>query len=195
MPELGEIRDGKEINKAKGKHIWIGCEHCGKERWVVFRVSSGEPIRKLCHSCATAHPLTGALANNWKGGRIKTERGYWFVRLQPNDFFHPMVNKARYVFEHRLVMARHLNRCLLPWELIHHKGTKYPASSIENRGDNRLENLELLPHRKYHIVDSIVKQHILLLEKRITLLEADNVLLRKQLEEVSNVTAYYERGR
>ena len=189
MPRLGEIRDGREIGKAKGKHIWVGCECCGKERWVLFRVSSGEPIRKLCHSCATAHPLTGTHANNWKGGRTKSRRGYWFVKLQPDDFFYPMANKKGYVLEHRLVMAKHLGRCLLPWELVHHKGNKYPAVSIENRGDNRLENLELLPHRKYHIVDSVVKQRLSLLEKRVTTLEAENTLLRKQLEEVSSATA------
>lgn len=56
---------------------------------------------------------------------------------------HPNCHINGYVFEHRLVMEKHLNRYLKPEELIHHKGLKYPFKSIANKQDNRIENIEI----------------------------------------------------
>lgn len=112
-----------------------------------------------CASCAK----TGENNPSWKGGRFKNPYGYILIKLFPDDFFYPMAKKDGYVFEHRLVMARHLNRCLLPWEIVHHiNGVK---------DDNRLENLELLPHKRFHLVDALTKAHIKRLEERIAHLE------------------------
>jgi len=135
MPELGEIRAARDVGYKTnlGKVIWHACEVCGKTRWTQF--VAGKPQRTKCHYCAapkwpdmTKHP-------SWKGGRHKKIEGYVLIKLPPGDFFLSMVDRRRYVFEHRLVMAKHLGRCLQPWELIHHK------NGI--RDDNRLKNLEL----------------------------------------------------
>jgi len=72
---------------------------------------------------------------HWKGGKWYNGKGYVAIRVYSNDFFFPMTNKMSYVFEHRLVMAKHLGRCLHSWERVHHK------DGIKDH--NELSNLEL----------------------------------------------------
>jgi len=86
--------------------------------------------------------------------------GYILLKLRPNDFFYSMADQKGYVFEHRLVVAKHLGRNLHRWEIVHHKNGV--------RDDNRRENLQL-------VTDDRHKQ-ITLLENRIKHLEnkADN---------------------
>jgi len=105
----------------------------------------------------------GARNNAWKGGRFRRSDGYIQILLLPNDFFYPMASTQHYVLEHRLIMARHLNRCLLVWETVHHK------NGI--RDDNRPENLELLPTPNKH--DSLTKmaRYIKKLEREIEILK------------------------
>ncbi|MDQ2876935.1 MAG: hypothetical protein M3Y33_19880 [Actinomycetota bacterium] len=70
---------------------------------------------------------------SWKGGR-RIVSGYVQVLLADEDrhLIKPMSNG--YVLEHRLVMARHLGRPLLPDENVHHQRAN---------DDNALEHLEL----------------------------------------------------
>lgn len=168
MPEVGEIKKSIEIGyRGQGKRIWRACLGCGKEEWV--ELVRGKSRRLRCHLCSQQ----GELNNCWKGGRNITYGGYIEVWLPPNDFFYPMTKSLNnYALEHRLVMAKHLKRCLLPWEVVHH------LNGV--RGDNRLENLELLPNSSKHYALTGMRNYIKKLEKKITLLEAENKTLINQ---------------
>ena len=76
--------------------------------------------------------------NYWKGGITRHGEGYVFIRA----IEHPKANRSGYVFEHRLVMEKHLGRYLKDNEIIHHKnGVK---------DDNRIENLELVQRENHN---------------------------------------------
>lgn len=181
LPKLGEIRRGLELGRPSKslRYIWHACEDCGKERWVQFY--NGKPCSRRCRQCG--YLSEGAVKRGkanpfWKGGRFRDSQGYILVNIQPDDFFYPMASH-NVVYEHRLVVAKALYRCLLPWEIVHHK------NAIKD--DNRYpENLQLLPSRSPHMVDTQMKRYvnklenrILYLEGRITQLEAEVILVRE----------------
>ena len=80
------------------------------------------------------------------------------------------------VLEHRLLMAEHLSRCLKPWEVVHHIDG--------NNCNNDFSNLLLLPHRAMHSAYTLLQVELRRLEARVTLLEAENHLLKMQLGSV-----------
>jgi len=117
---------------------------------------------------------TGDKNSNWKGGKNKIKSGYIIITLPPDSPFIQMSNRGS-IPEHRLVMAKHLGRCLKSWEVVHHINRV--------RDDNRIENLIFLDgreHSGYH------RQTILLL-KRIKELEKENRILKCRLSHLCQI--------
>ncbi len=153
-------KTAKEIGyKGYCKYEWCACVDCGKERWV--RLYKGNSVSPRCSYCASKLRLAnGEHGHSWKGGRLVTSHGYILTYLDPKDPYYPMADGTGHIYEHRLVMAKYLGRCLTPEEVVHHDGTLYPMGSYEDRQDNRIENLILFPnhseHAKYH---SAISKH------------------------------------
>lgn len=160
------------------------CIDCGKERLVIYKKGRPESLR--CHNCAAKilhkngvikkYFRYGKDNSHWKGGRSLAKNGYVYVSISPTSPYIAMAGKRRRVLEHRLVMAQHLGHCLPRAEIVHHKGTKYPIDSIENKSDNRIENLELVSHLQNLAYEKMC--HNCELRKEIR-------LLRWQLKELS----------
>lgn len=143
MPEIGEIKRGYSIGRKSGNiFICHACERCGKERYVELK--NGLPRNVKCQSCAQTKNT-----HAWKGGRQKDKDGYIMVWLSPSDLFFPMAHQrggnVGYVYEHRLVVAEHLGRCLQPWEKVHHKDgikdhNEYSNLKLSTAGSHILEH-------------------------------------------------------
>lgn len=118
------------------------CIICGKARY--FPCKAEEKRRnkaKMCRSCYLKNVPKRDKSSNWKGGRA-IHNGYIIIR-KPD---HPFCKGNGYVFEHRLVMEKHIGRYLKQGEQIHHiNGDKQ---------DNRIKNLILTKNgehcHKYH---------------------------------------------
>ena len=178
MPDIGEIKKGKEIGRNSwSNYVWHACPDCGRESWVA--IPRGQLVSLRCKSCAAKMHLS----NSWKGGHIIMGDGYIGIRLPRNDFFYSMVTGDGYVAEHRLVVAQALGRCLHRWEIVHHLHAKYPAGSIEDKQDNRYpENLQLVSDDRHKQI-TILETRIAFLEKRIVLLEAENIIFKQENKE------------
>ena len=171
MPHEGDVAKGIDIGKrashGREYYIWVLCPICKEGRWrlrpEIIRARRTNSNLNRCHLCAVSQK--GERCVNWKGGRNIDQDGYILIHVPEDDFFAPMRNSTGYVREHRLIMAQSLGRCLHRWELVHHKGIKYPKGSIENRQDNRYpENLQIISDTRHN--------QITILERRITYLEA-----------------------
>ncbi len=171
MPNRGDIirgaRIGKQDSHAREWYVWVICPICHRGRWrskaEVKRDKHPNSYLNRCHHCAVSQK--GNQSHSWKGGKNKDGGGYILVYVSNDSFFAPMRNSTGYVREHRLVVAKALGRCLHRCELVHHKHTKYPMGSIEDKQDNRYpENLQLISDTRHN--------QITILEKRIAYLES-----------------------
>lgn len=105
---------------------------------------------------ASGHNPTGVGPDHsqWKGGRLRDSRGYIRLAIPPDHPYAEMrlADEGRAwprIFEHRLVMAEHLGRLLLPTEVVHHK--LECEGGTGRKDDNRIENLRLFESQAEHI--------------------------------------------
>ena len=168
MSNIGEIIHGKDLGKTQTyyqgikKYIYVKCPSCDKERWVALRPTTKSGISRCKSCCGKETNSSGYLphgkmekASNWKGGRSDTlSRKYIYIRIyDDNPFFCMAVHAKRgggEILEHRLIMARYLNRVLTPQEHVHHKNG--------DKKDNRLENLELISQNN-HFLYNVMCSH------------------------------------
>jgi ribosomal protein S27E len=189
LPALGEIANSKDTGHPYShKQIYAACEDCGKERWVFLKRNLPEHIR--CRSCGKikaarlrkekgiSRSKFGTENCHWKGGKQKDKDGYISLLIYPGDTYFPMANRvrkggAKLILEHRLVMAKHLNRFLLKTEHVHH------INGIKD--DNRIENLELISQSNHVIYKQMCADCEL--RKEIRLLRWQIKELSQQLQE------------
>jgi len=87
------------------------------------------------------------VAAHWKGGVVFIGgRKFIYAPGHPNATF----NK-RYVVESRLVMSEHLQRPLLPNEIVHHKNGEV--------NDNRIDNLVLVTRKEHNVIHKFLCGH------------------------------------
>src|SRR5687767_3121753 len=107
----------------------LGKCKCGCNSDITIRNS-----RHYLKQLESGHNLVkGSKHPNWTGG--KSTNGEYIMVSSPN---HSHKSKRGYVFEHRLVMEKHIGRYLREDEIVHH------INGIKT--DNRIENLQLLTH-------------------------------------------------
>jgi len=150
MSQLGEVKKAFEIGyKGRLHYVWSACVLCRQERWVILH--RGEARNPTCRSCRdkALRRSCGSSNRYWKGGVRIHPMGYILVRI-PN---HPNAYANGYVSRARLVLEKTLGRLLVEGAIPHHRGTRYPIGSIENKQDDRPDNLEELlmaTHYKFH---------------------------------------------
>jgi hypothetical protein len=169
--QFGDIKFGNELGlENTQKYIYKKCDQCKQGYWI--RVVDSEKT-KMCRTCYDSHHHTGEEVPNWVGGYIN-KHGYRTVTVTIDSPYYVMGQKhngnIRVIQEHRLVMAMSLGRPLETWEMVHHKGTKYPIGSWEDKHDNRIENLSLESHGSHQGYTTLQYQ-IICLEKKVMKLE------------------------
>ena len=166
-PQVGEIRSARELGwlTQRGKmRMFRICPECSEEHWICVEHTKQPNYTGLCIECARKLRR----GKQWKeSARHKVSGGYIKISILPSDPFYPMAklagrrrdeNYIGYLMEHRLVMAKHLGRCLEKSELVHH------LNGV--RDDNRIKNLALVTTNNHprHTFSKLLQKHIRELE-------------------------------
>lgn len=114
--------------RPKVLYIWAMCPACHRERWQRVGPIRDRSVSPYCQRCSRGV------------GKRQNQRGYVLLtvsRLSLSDqVLVRAMTKQPQILEHRLVMAKYLNRPLRSDEIIHHRN--------DDQSDNRLGNLRLV---------------------------------------------------
>lgn len=132
------LSKGKK-ERAKKQYVSKVCTKCGK----TYEIYAHDPrieTTKFCsrECCYKWKNMVGA------GITRHTGNGYILIRMPE----HPNANRRGFIYEHRLVMEKHIERQLSMNEVVHH------INGIKT--DNRIENLKLFSstgeHTTFHLL-------------------------------------------
>jgi HNH endonuclease len=168
-PHLGRVESNVFCSRTcfyETKRTYKVCERCGK---TYYTLKSKPLLHRFCSKACRRGEKVEVLREK----RHTSSRGYVY-RYAPE---HPSTNGNpwQYVAEHRLVIEGTIGRLLHPWENVHHKNG--------DKGDNRLDNLELWVVNQPAGQESVYLQEIVHLNRRLAELKSRLRLMQEDTGE------------